>query len=69
MPEILKDITLKLVIDTNKETNDKTIAKPYYDDSTNEYSKLLRKGYHDLKKNLFNLSKMILKKQSQLHLI
>jgi len=40
-------------IDTNKETNDKTIAKPYYDDSTNEYSKLLRKGYHDLKKNLF----------------
>ena len=40
-------------IDTNKETNDNTIAKPYYDDSTNEYSKLLRKGYHDLKKNLF----------------
>jgi hypothetical protein len=40
-------------IDTNKETNDKTITKPYYDDSTNEYSKLLRKGYHDLKKNLF----------------
>ncbi len=50
-------------IDTNKETgkektsksyfDDKNPDDRYYDDSTNEYSKLLRKGYHNLKKNLF----------------
>lgn len=49
-------------IGTNKETGaNKRITSPtvkpkltkYYDDSTNEYSKLLRKGYHDLKQNLF----------------
>ena len=50
-------------IDTNKEIGDDRTSKSYSDDrysddrysddSTNEYSRLLRKGYHDLKKNLF----------------
>ena len=40
--------------DTNKEIGgDKNDDDKYSDDSTNEYSKLLRKGYHNLKKNLF----------------
>lgn len=50
-------------IDTNKEigkektsksySDDKNPDDRYYDDSTNEYSRLLRKGYHNLKKNIF----------------
>jgi hypothetical protein len=54
-------------IDINKETGKEKTSKSYsddrnsksysddryYDDSTNEYSRLLRKGYHDLKKNIF----------------
>jgi hypothetical protein len=42
-------------IDTNKEIggDEYPPEDKYSDDSTNEYSRLLRKGYHDLKKNLF----------------
>lgn len=51
---------IKQSIDTDNENDNSKFSKSYsddryYDDSTNEYSRLLRKGYRDLKKNLFKI--------------